>query len=1012
MNWNLLDRLRSTFVRDSKQKNIKRQKRSITLEYLEARLAPTANLYVDFGDRYPSGGLQTTVDDLMNHQFENNPKVNGPDLTFSWDAGDSIVITPFNSSNPGNAAQDRLIRNQIMSLLRRYHEPLDINVVELTAEYQTIDGFQIRGAASMDEVSANLGLNETDTKNNDTYVFIGIITINDENPFDFGLLGISNGTDMPNVDGTGSNLTDGSVLTFMGGYGGTYETSLQLALTTAHEGGHSFGLAHASTQVPQPGDNPLIEIMSYFNDGVSSFSRYPMVAGDGNFDENVINSALGQNTVYDQMAFDPEIGANRNFNYVTGTGSPDIITITKLSDTEAQVSVEAFRDNRYSQAITVPKLGGTAYTYTIPLNKPIRLDAGPGNDRIVLDGDLGTSFQIYGMQGTDELWIDGKNAPSAVYTPGTNTANGIDTYADRRGTVAVGSTVVNFQEFELTSQVKIKDVKSFTFQSPGEKDTLSINSLAGNTTVTGKVSNSVDFVPFSFSGVESFVLDVGNNDNASPDDEIILKQSLTTPGLKNLTIIGGIGNDKLTIQTGNLNLPVTGGEIKFLGGVGNDRLEFSGNNLNFTSNGKITFDAGTGDDVFQMPAGTTSFSSGVVFNFLGGEGKDSLLSSAGSWNLAKGSQVKFTGGNDNDTFQMPSGNITQEDGSIITFEGEANDDSWILNSGALSMLGNSQLKFIGGDGNDSFGIPSSSLAFSPTAQFLFQAGIGDDTVEISSTNLDFTGSSLNFDGESGNDRLRFTGATINLVGKAINFTGGEGSDRIEFTSSQATFAGMNLNFVAGQGEDLLKLPTANLILSGGANIVFDAGIDNDTLDVGGKLNFEPGSGITFMAGDGEDTLAATGNFSHNWKFNGLNQGTLDDILPFAAVERLLGGGNSDQFLFLPGGQFTGVLDAGGGSNTLNLSNFSGVRVTLGGPGTSTGFNVNFKTSFDGSVRNINRIQVGSGAGDQFTGMNSASNFGISPGIISYSARGAQTQLVGFNQLLGGTTTDTFTVRGG
>jgi hypothetical protein len=70
------------------------------------------------------------------------------------------------------------------------------------------------------------------------------------------------------------------------------------------------------------------------------------------------------------------------------------------------------------------------------------------------------------MQGTDELRIMGKNAPTATYTPGTNTANGIDGNPNYDGTITLGATVINFQEFEADaagalSNLTVQDVTTF-----------------------------------------------------------------------------------------------------------------------------------------------------------------------------------------------------------------------------------------------------------------------------------------------------------------------------------------------------------------------------------------------------------------------------------------------------------------------------------------------------------------------------------------------------------------------
>src|SRR5262245_21022106 len=52
----------------------------LRLETLEDRTVLSATLYVDFGDRFPNGGLTGTVDNLINLTHNGNPAVNGPPM--------------------------------------------------------------------------------------------------------------------------------------------------------------------------------------------------------------------------------------------------------------------------------------------------------------------------------------------------------------------------------------------------------------------------------------------------------------------------------------------------------------------------------------------------------------------------------------------------------------------------------------------------------------------------------------------------------------------------------------------------------------------------------------------------------------------------------------------------------------------------------------------------------------------------------------------------------------------
>ena len=55
---------------------------------------------------------------------------------------------------------------------------------------------------------------------------------------------------------------------------------------------------------------------------------------------------------YDQLVNDSDIGANPDVAYVTGTGAFDQIFITRISKTQAKVTVNAYTDNTYTQLIS------------------------------------------------------------------------------------------------------------------------------------------------------------------------------------------------------------------------------------------------------------------------------------------------------------------------------------------------------------------------------------------------------------------------------------------------------------------------------------------------------------------------------------------------------------------------------------------------------------------------------------------------------------------------------------
>src|SRR5262245_23189810 len=109
---------------------------------------------------------------------------------------------------------------------------------------------------------------------------------------------------------------------------------------------------------------------------------------------------------YDVLANDPDIGLRAGSPaYVTGTGAHDRITLTRLNATQVTVTVEAFADTAHTMAITVPGTSTTTYTYTINTAHDILVEAGFGDDLIIVDATLtaNTNITVRGMAGNDHL---------------------------------------------------------------------------------------------------------------------------------------------------------------------------------------------------------------------------------------------------------------------------------------------------------------------------------------------------------------------------------------------------------------------------------------------------------------------------------------------------------------------------------------------------------------------------------------------------------------------------------
>ncbi|MFO0928640.1 MAG: hypothetical protein U0736_16725 [Gemmataceae bacterium] len=213
-------------------------------------------------------------------------------------------------------------------------------------------------------------------------------------------------------------------------------------------------------------------------------------------------------------------------------------------------------------------------------------------------------------------------------------------------------------------------------------------------------------------------------------------------------------------------------------------------------------------------------------------------------------------------------------------------------------------------------------------------------------------------GGGGSDALAFgaytTGVTVNLpAGTATNvgaftgienFGGGNGSDTFIGPDAGGSWvlnpspANSTLNastgFVSfenlkgGAGDDTFALAggsAASIDGGGGTNTLsyaaFFTGVTVD-LQASWATGVDAFSHIQAAVGGGGTDQLVGPNTSTTWNLTGMNDGTLTGTFTYSGFEGLHGGSGSDTFVVAPGGGVSGMLDGGGGSNTLSHTAFS------------------------------------------------------------------------------------------
>jgi hypothetical protein len=659
--------------------------RSIRIEKLEDRCLLTANLFLDFGDSFPTGGFTLTADQLRDTFASNG--IQGPDLVGLGDPANRItaatqlrfnglqdVVTDlqagggfdYNGDGTDDAADYTDLRAAVVSLAQRYYAPFDINVQIAPALNNTSSNTYRAAIITTLQQGANVD------GERDAWMFVtGVVRTDtgDAVGDDAGLFGIAAGADIPgNNDDVRANARDDSAVAFadtiLAGLAGlgVLEADTRLAYTATHEAGHTLGLWHTWNGVTERIRNVTVGAAGAGSIAVNGDIRSDLVVGDtfdvrdnnfnvigtftiaagstfnagtGNTTINVVEAvpnniatngiSIRLNYVTDQLrlvrtdiipgstgevnrvnfdfftrfsllgdypvdlnpggaidvAYMPYNILARNANlglatnapsYITGTGAFDQITITRVNGTTANVSVQAHRDSSFANQI------GATLNYQVDYTRGLLVEGGFSDDQIIVDANLGVTITVRGMEGDDQLIVMGNSAPSGTYTPGTNTANGLDDHPDLRGSVVIGGTTINFEEFDATSTVSVQDVGRFTMRTPLGNDSLSISSpVAGHNQITG-TSGGVNVVTLEFFNVTDFILDAATNDNGGRNDVIDLNDAITATGLQNFTVNTGSGadTDRLDINTNDISLPVAGGAFAFNGGTGGlDSLVFT-----------------------------------------------------------------------------------------------------------------------------------------------------------------------------------------------------------------------------------------------------------------------------------------------------------------------------------------------------------------------------------------------------------------------------------------------------
>ncbi|MCC7085154.1 MAG: VCBS repeat-containing protein [Pirellulales bacterium] len=676
--------------------------RRTACEALEPRNLLTTTLFIDFGEGFAGGKMLTTVGQLQGVAIGPDLGLPGTDvLEFqSLRSEMSKVKFDYNADGLGGTNSDyTFLKSTIMETVARIYEPFDVDVKEAKAR-------------SIFDVVSAFNLNTFDpTGEHDAYVFVASIidtTVGESITDLIGIYGIASGIDLTSGPGglPGNNETDESVVVCADA---VLEDSSRLGFdagaamsnVVAHEAGHTFGLRHtvgvATPLVPDQalqnqsdiiragGDNPPVNL---FNIGM--ITRYNLMADYDALGTN-INPLVTVNS-YEKLASDPDIGLNPDFGeYVTGTGAFDDISITRVNDTTALVSVQTYRDSSFSFNAAID---AGPNTYLIDYTGGIVVDTGRSSDRIAIDSALGVNITVRGSQGDNELTVFANGNPNVTFTPEADPAFVPGIPGATSGRIVTtgggfGTTTIDFTEVTSNSRVVLDGFNKFDYLGP---QTGSLNLSMSGASITGKVNGpqgTVGIVGVRFIDVANVTIDtsvVNPAESIDTNDQLVITGAgFAAPGLQNFTFTPGRGNDTLVLEAPNFTLPVLGGAFLYDGGSGNNTI------------------ATNSDTSFILNDGSLESTSGGVVQ------------------LMRVELARLAGGAGDNSFYVQTWAGT---GSIFGLEG---DDNFVFGAGADIDTFTGQFTVDGGDGNDTLTLDDSATFDTVNYNIGETRVAGDDT---------------------------------------------------------------------------------------------------------------------------------------------------------------------------------------------------------------------------------------------------------------------------------------------
>jgi Ca2+-binding RTX toxin-like protein len=839
-----------------------------SFECLEDRKVLTSTLYVDFGDAFTNSTMTMTQNALV---AANGPNFGLGTQNISIERFDNVVNVDANGDGLTDFADDRLVRDEIMRVVRRIYEPFNIAVIEMVAATTVIEGGNFEPPTNLAGVQTILNANASAATNRDAYVLVGRGTngANQDIAILSGVYGQA-GENQANSDLQNErNQTDDIAMVFpthflndvQAGQYSAQQLGIAMGNTIAHEAGHTFGLQHTSNGGANQIQSQLARSETIKAGGFNRAWRGEETFFSRNAQQrDVVNSGQAPTYIpYGRLVADPQIGLNlNNTQVVTGTGANDTIVVTVNGNGLATVQVNSFSDIARTQPIGAPQ------NYTIPANaNVIRVYGGAGNDRIeIVNPDLSltaSQIEVFGGSGDDEL-------TSATYSSRLRFRGESGNDILRNTSIAEGGlgddTLINVETSVFAGWFNLGNdsitpaslLPKLDFRSFNWPVSIDIGSTLAQTVSAGRLG--ITLTAATIRNVVGSYTATNNIVGNSLDNDL-------QGGRLNDSLFGGIGNDTINGDLGNDTLTGAGGNDQLIGGSGNDTYRYSNLLLGGATN--------HGADVITEPANAdvdtldfTNFNEHLVLVLYSTNVQTIGAVSGSKLQLSNNSAIEnvigsstttsYIAGNDRD-------NVIFGGGQTDTLFGRGGND-YLVGNGS-----NDALDAGGGDDTIEGGAGSDAYNFDPYSLGVFATTFGSDYI-IEAPDIDEI------------DRIYLGG----IVGNTVLDLGS--------TLTQNVIPNMlSLRFSSDRGVENVIGSYGTNQLTGNArnNSLWGSSFNDILIGLGGDDSLRGAEGNDVMTGGiGNDTYRFVFSNGAGWNATGIDQinespSVDQDVLDFSGI---------------------------------------------------------------------------------------------------------------------------------